>query len=229
MASYIALILWFVAAIVLLRIESKANPQASLFLWVPTLWTLIAASRPVTRWLSPTARYAGSAADGSFADRVVLSGLIAVGIVVLATRRRIEWSRVWKENWPIFLLFAFIGMSILWSDVPYVSFKRWLRSSGAVVMGLVVLSDVRPLRALESVLRRCAYLLVPLSLVLIKYVPEYGRAYGRSSGAEMWTGVGTHKNALGVLCAVSVIHVSLGSCAVQRIVRRRCGTFSKGG
>jgi O-antigen ligase len=72
-------------------------------------------------------------------------------------------------------------------------------------MACVVLSEQKPLEALESVLRRCTYVLIPLSLVFTKYFPEYGVQYARWTGIRMGTGVTTHKNSLGILCAVMAL------------------------
>lgn len=204
MPALFALILCLIATIVLLRIEFRANPSASHLLWVPTVWAMISGSRPIARWLQPYDF--GSSVDfetGSVWDRVILVGLITVALLTVKRRRMLDWARVWRWNWGVLLFFAFIGTSVLWSDAAFVSMKRWIRSAGVVIMGLAVISEANPLQALESVFRRSAYVLIPFSLVLIKYVPVYGRAYGRWNGAEMWTGVSTHKNGLGVLCAVS--------------------------
>ena len=50
------------------------------------------------------------------------------------------------------------------------------------VMALVVMSEPTPRQALESLLRRSAYVLLPFSLLLIKYYPALGVDYGRWSG-----------------------------------------------
>ena len=42
-------------------------------------------------------------------------------------------------------------------------------------------------------------MLVPLSVLFIRFYPELGRAYD-VGGGQMWTGVGTSKNGLGALC-----------------------------
>jgi exopolysaccharide production protein ExoQ len=191
---------------VLLYIEHSRSREASLALWVPTFWMLICASRPLGGWfdsisISSEASVEGIEA-GSPLDRLVLSILIIVALLILF-RRRINWSWILKDNYWLILLFLYLGISILWSDIPYVSFKRWFRSTGAVVVALVVLSERKPLQALESIIRRCAYVLVPLSLMLIKYFPHLGRGYARWSGLEMWTGVTLQKNCLGQLCALS--------------------------
>jgi O-antigen ligase len=69
---------------------------------------------------------------------------------------------------------------------------------------MVVLSDPRPSEAVRIVLRRVCYLLIPLSIALIKYYPNLGRGFSDWGGQE-YTGVSTSKNMLGALCLVSGI------------------------
>ncbi len=203
MPPKLALIGYIVIVIWLLRIDQKRNPAASRALWVPTFWLLIMGSRPVGRWFAPGSNSVGSDAAGSPLDRLVLNSLILIALFVLS-RRKMNWSRVFKDNLWLILLYVYLGTSVLWSDFPFSSFKRWFKITGAVVMAFVVLSELKPLQALESVIRRCAYVLIPLSIVLIKYFPEYGVVYSRWEGTRMGIGVTTHKNSLGVLCALSV-------------------------
>lgn len=199
MPPKIALIACMVFIIWLLRIESKENTVLSPALWVPTFWLLIMGSRPVGRWFNPTS--VGSDAAGSPYDRFVLTMLILLALWVLS-RRKINWSLLLKDNLWLILLYVYLGLSVLWSDFPFSSFKRWIKIFGAIPMALMILSEKQPLQALESVLRRCAYVLIPLSLVLIKYFPNYGVVYSRWEGTRMATGVTTHKNSLGVLCTL---------------------------
>jgi O-antigen ligase len=70
-------------------------------------------------------------------------------------------------------------------------------------MALLVMSERSPLQALESVFRRCAYVLIPISLLLIKYFPHFGVQYAPWTGQQMWVGVASQKNGLGVLCGLS--------------------------
>ena len=69
-------------------------------------------------------------------------------------------------------------------------------------MALVVLSEHFPRAAIESIIRRTAYLLIPFSLLLIKYFPAYGVGFAEWSGRRMWVGVTQQKNSLGRLCMV---------------------------
>jgi exopolysaccharide production protein ExoQ len=128
--------------------------------------------------------------------------MICIGITLLAARKVKLFGAI-KENFWLFLLIAYMLLSILWSDIPYISFKRWVRELGTVVMALVLLTERNPRQAVHSVLRRSVYILIPFSLLLIKYFPVYGVAYGQWFGDRRWLGVTVDKNGLGRLCLIS--------------------------
>ena len=138
--------------------------------------------------------------EGSPIDSLVFFILIFAAFVALA-RRRLNWSVVISENWPIFLFYAFLLISVVWANSPFISFKRWFKEFGNIAVLLVILTDPRPQQALRAVFVRCACLLLPLSLVLIRYFPSLGRYYTSHGGGEV-TGVTTQKNSLGVLLLV---------------------------
>jgi exopolysaccharide production protein ExoQ len=138
--------------------------------------------------------------EGSPVDSLVFFILIFAAFVALA-RRRLNWSVVISENWPIFLFYGFLLISVVWANSPLISFKRWFKEFGNIAVLLVILTDPRPQQALRAVFVRCACLLLPLSLVFIRYFPSLGRFYSRHGGGEM-TGVTTQKNSLGVLVLV---------------------------
>lgn len=197
-----ALIICVVFVVGLLRIEHQRNLAASHALWIPTFWTLLCGSKPLGIWFESKVP-SGSYEAGSPLDRLVLSILILLALLVLF-RRKIDWSRILKDNFWLVFLYLYLAFSILWSDFPYISFKRWIKLAGMIPMALVVLSESSPLEALESVLRRCAYVLIPFSLLLIKYFPLLGVAFNRWTGVRMWVGVTPQKNGLGMICALSV-------------------------
>ena len=198
MPPKVALLAFFLFTYLLFRIERKLNPWASIALWIPTIWLLIMGSRPVGAWLNPAAE-GGSDLEGSAADRLVLNILIFLGIWVLS-RRKVDWNHLIKQNGCLILLYLYLFASIFWSEFFFSSFKRWFKISGTIVMALIIYSEKKPFQALESILRRAAYILIPLSLVLIKYFPVYGIRYTPWEGTRMGTGVTTHKNSLGILC-----------------------------
>jgi exopolysaccharide production protein ExoQ len=69
-------------------------------------------------------------------------------------------------------------------------------------MVLVVLSDPNPAAAMKRLLARVGFLLVPLSVLLIKYYPALGRTYNRWTWEAYFTGVSTDKNGLGGVCVI---------------------------
>ena len=91
---------------------------------------------------------------------------------------------------------------VLWSDFPFIALKRWFRDLGNYLMVLVVLSDISPLKAVEAVLRRVGYLLIPLSIVLNKYYINLSRQYDPWTGTASYVGATTSKNMLGIACLV---------------------------
>ena len=186
MSSTIALILCLVVVAVLLRLERTRNPSASVALWVPTCWMLISGSRPIGRWVGLDQTQ--QPLDGSPLDRWVLAILILLALVIVYAKKKSEWSPILRDNVWLILLFSYMALSVVWAAYPSVSLKRWVKSAGPILVALVILTEPRPLDAFASILRRCAYILIPISLVLIKYFPDYGRAYNRWNGVEMWTG-----------------------------------------
>jgi len=171
--------------------------------WPAVVWLSIAGSRAVGRWLQPGAVANTDAAymDGSSIDRTILSLLLAVGLVVLANRGRRVGAMLWA-NPAVVGYFLYCGVSILWSDYPIVGLKRWFRGIGDLVMVLVILTERNPGAAFQRIFARVGFLLLPTSIVLIKYFPAFGRDYHHSSGLVMYTGVSTQKNNLGETCVI---------------------------
>src|SRR5204862_534470 len=79
--------------------------------------------------------------------------------------------------------------------------------------------------AVKRFLARSSFLLIPLSVLLIKYYPVLGRVYNRWTWETYFTGVSADKNGLGGICLI------LGLAALWRIieeVRLDAGSRAKG-
>ncbi len=193
--SFCALfILWLFA------MDRKLRPMTSGTLWIPLLWIMVIGSRPVSQWFSPAPTESSqSYIDGNPFDRNVFLFIIVAGVLVLIMRR-INWGSIFASNRWVFLFFIYCGISIIWSDYPFVSFKRWTKDIGNIVMALIILTEADPVLALRSVLARFVYFAVPLSVVLIIFFPDIGTY---TSKVNLWTtesavcGVTTNKNVLG--------------------------------
>lgn len=193
-----------IAFIVWLLARDRALRSSSSALWIPILWLCIIGSRPASSWLGMEPANADS--EGSPFDRLVFLALILAAFVVLM-RRKVSWMKVAGANKWLFLLLIYLGISTLWTDDPFVSFKRWIKEIGNVAMVLVVLSEDDPASAIKSVLFRCAVFLIPTSVLLIKYYPDLGRYYNPFIWTYSYGGVTTDKNALGMTlftCAFGV-------------------------
>jgi len=163
----------------------------------------IAGSRNPSQWLGGGVSMSAEAfAEGNPLDRSFDFALILLAIGILMARS-FDWGGFFARNLTLMAFLSFALLSVLWSDFPFVSFKRWFRDLGNYLMILVILSDPHPQEAFRTILRRLNYLLIPLSVLLIKYYPLIGKQWEVWSGADSYVGATTGKNLLGVLCLIS--------------------------
>ena len=202
MPPKVALILCTIFVLFLLRLERKQYSDASLSLWVPTIWFLLVTIKPLGVWFG-----SGGATmeEGSSIDRIVLTILFCLGILIV-TKRNLSWFGAFKQNPSVMLLIGFMLISVLWSDMPFVSFKRWIRNFIPIVMAFVIATESDPRQALQCLFRRTIYIYIPFSLMLIKYYPYLGVEYGRWSGEIMWVGVSSQKNGLAFFCMFALFY-----------------------
>lgn len=185
-------------------LDRDPKTRTSPALWLPFIWLSIAGSRPVSSWLQIDSSTTGAAQymEGNPFDRNFWLALVIVGVLVILYRRT-KVLRLIRANFPAFAFLAFCAISIAWSDYPDVAFKRWIKFLGDYVMVLIILTDRNPLAALKRTLSRVAFLLLPVSILLIKYYPALGRSYALHwSSTQFFTGVTQDKNMLGVTCLV---------------------------
>jgi exopolysaccharide production protein ExoQ len=203
MPPIVASFLTLLFIVFLFRQDIRQRPNVTGGLWIPVLWMLIICTRQVSEWLNLFGLHVGAITleEGSPLDAGVYFALIAAGLYVLHQRQTSLLEIVRNNQWlTIFFVYCFI--SIFWSDFPFVSFKRFIKAIGHPVMALIVLTEPDPREALARLMKRCAYIIVPVSILFIKYYPELGRGFDQWSGAAMNTGITTNKNALGCDCLI---------------------------
>jgi exopolysaccharide production protein ExoQ len=198
MAPPLALALTLLLIGYLIRRDSRVAPRPSPAVWIPTFWLLINGSRQASQWLASGPQFESRALyEGSSVDQVIYGTLIVAGILVLQNRG-VRIGQLAKNNSWIILFFLYEGISFAWSDFPFISFKRWIKASGDFVMVFVLLSDPYPVRAITAAIKRAGYILVPLSVLLIKYYQDWGRTID-DWGRSYYTGVTLDKNMFGYL------------------------------
>jgi exopolysaccharide production protein ExoQ len=185
--------------------EPKVHTSKAL--WLAIIWLSIAGSRSVGQWIgtmhgdsiTDASAEASTYTEGSPTDRLVYSGLLLAGLIVLSRRWRPVLA-VLRANWPLVAFSLYCALSIVWSDYPDVAFKRWIKSLGDFVMVLIVLTDRDVYGAIKRVLAWTGFFLIPISILLIKFYPALGRGYNEWFWTPFYIGVTTNKNELGRIC-----------------------------
>lgn len=188
-------------------LDRDTSVRTSKALWLPIIWLWIVGSRPVSVWLGISAAGATNMPLEQLEspwDRAVYSALLALGLIILI-RRGAKVVAVLSNNAPILVYFAYCLLSVVWSDFPDIAFKRWLKSLGDLTMVLIIATDAHPKDALKRVFSRVGFILLPASVLLIKYYPTLGRGFSPWDGSAWNTGVTTNKNTLGVTVLVLAI------------------------
>jgi len=193
-----------IAGLFYLDRDCSARPSKSL--WLPVLWLATNGSRPVSVWFGIAPKdIPGQLPSSSSLDQLIASTLMGLGTIVLFRRPR-DVRALLKGSWPIVLYFSFALISLVWSDFPTWGLKRWVRALGDVIMVLIVATEAHPAAALRHLFSRVGFVLLPVSVLLIKYYSELSQNFDEYGGRE-FTGVTTNKNMLGVLVFV----LSLGA------------------
>jgi O-antigen ligase len=207
MTPQIASFVFVIGVIGLFLLDRDRKVNASWALCLPLIWLWITSSRSLAEWLTIlqlghplAADQANMYAEGTPLDRNVLIGLMVLAIIVLV-KRGCFWELL-RANRLIMLFLLFGAASAFWSDYPDITIRRLFKAVGCVLMMMVVLSE----RDRESAMRRlfvwAGFLLIPHSVLLVKYYPAIGRSYNRWTWLVSFVGVTTHKNSLGGICEI---------------------------
>ena len=217
MGTALATVIYVVGILGLFYLDRDKSIHTSKALWIPVIWILINGSRPVSLWLgmAPANSSASQLLEGSPIDRLIASILIAAGFLTLIFRSN-QVTALLRKNWPILIYFSYCLLSVAWSDFSDVAFKRWIKAFGDLVMVLIVVTDAQPTAALRRLITRIGFVLLPASVLMIKYYGDLGRTYDPWSGGVANCGVSITKNMLGVLTFV----LALGAVwLVLRLIR----------
>ena len=200
----LASFLTVVFIVFLFRRDIRERPDVSGALWLPLLWFVLICSRPFSAWLNIfglPVNGAVSVEEGSPLDAYFYLALVTAGLFVLI-RRRVQLSEVLRQNGWLIAFIAYCFVAIAWSDYPFISFKRWTKILGHPIMTLIVLTEPDPKEALIRLMKRCAYVVIPVSILFIRYYPELGRSFDEWTGDPMNNGIATDKNMLGADCLI---------------------------
>jgi O-antigen ligase len=182
-------------------LDRGEKTQVSKVLLIPAVWLLLNTTHPLSWWLgmSPPASYSTQAyVDGNPFDRNVAIVLQLAALIALC-RKSATVGQMLRKNPLLLVYFSFCLASVLWSDFPFVTFKRWIKALGDAQMVLIILAESDPFAGLSRILTRLGFFLFPLSILFIRYYPWIGRRPTNSWTQEP-VGVTQQKNELGIMC-----------------------------
>jgi exopolysaccharide production protein ExoQ len=226
MSALIPTLIFAVLISILMKVTRDRGLKRSAAIWLAFAWLWIASSRNPAGWMQ--AQGSKGAADTAYSegnafDRNILTGLMLLGVIVLARRSK-RTSAFLAANVPIILFFLYCGLSATWSDHADISIKRWFRGLGDLVMVMVILTETDWAGAFKWVYSRLACALVPLSVMLFRWYPALGRSYNIHDGRVSVTGVTDDKNLLGAICmlfALTAAWCMIEAPPMERARRRK--------
>jgi O-antigen ligase len=179
--------------------DAAEQPNVTSALWLPTLWLMIIGSRLPSQWLNVVGIRLGgqSNEEGNPIDAVIFSIIVFLGLRVLA-RRRVVLVEFFRFNPWVSAFMFYCLLSVLWSDFSLVAGKRWIKELGHPVMALILLTEPDLEEAFSIMMRRCAFLLIPMSVLLVKYYPSIGKRGSDWGGEDSFVGITNDKNFLGL-------------------------------
>ncbi len=202
MSPAISLLISLPVIVWLWKRDNKARPKFSPATWIVLFWLLILGSHPLSFWLGIRIGSSNDSGDleGNVFDRIVFLTQIALSIFILS-KRGFRWGLFFGKNQALVLFYLFLAISAFWAPYPFVCFRRWTKEIGTLPVCLLLLTEVNWVEAARATYCRCAYVLFPMSVIVIKYFPSIGRVYAHQGGAT-YTGVTGQKNSLGEIVLV---------------------------
>ena len=203
MPPILAFFIFTAFVVYVFRRDLREHPNVTPALWLPTIWMFLISSRTVTQWaqMAGISLGGGNYQEGTPSDAVVFFALITAGIVVLY-RRHVNMRDVASHNRLLTFFLIYCLISICWSEFPFVAFKRWIKILGHPVMTLVVFTEPDPQEAICRMMKRCAYIILPYSIMFIKYFPEWSHENSPYGGPALLTGTALDKNMEGSICFI---------------------------
>jgi O-antigen ligase len=145
-------------------------------------------------------------------DAAVFEALIVAGLITLFQRRK-KAIFLLKASVPVLVYFAYCLLSTMWSPIHGPALKRWIKDVGDLVMVLIIMTEAEPVAALRRLYSRVGFVLLPFSVVLIRYT-NLGVGYDEDGPINM--GVTTNKNSLGLIVFVVLLGVLWNVMALLR-------------
>jgi len=139
----LALFVTLVFIVFLFRRDIRERPNVSGALWLPLLWLVLGCSRSFTAWLNIFGLHVSGGAsneEGSPVDACFTYAMATAGLLVLI-KRQVSLSEVLRRNGWLVAFIAYCFISVVWSDYPFIAFKRVSKIFNHPIMALIVFTE----------------------------------------------------------------------------------------
>ncbi|MFP4162801.1 MAG: O-antigen ligase family protein [Chitinispirillaceae bacterium] len=138
-----------------------------------------------------------------------LLSAIGVGVLLLCLRNiykknKLAWQLILR-SWPLIAVMAFAMASMMWSQIPSLTLKRYMKLLILFFCLLDLITEKDNHRALKMSFLWYIGTVVVLSLLVMVVLPQYGWMIYAQSGKLVAKGIIAHKSELGEFCASSVL------------------------
>jgi exopolysaccharide production protein ExoQ len=197
--------------------RTNMGRRFNIAVWATVLYLLVITTSILSFWKEGGPVTAQQAETG---DRIlsIIGVAVAMVIVPQLLKKKESALRIVRLSWPFVLVLMFSLMSCLWSEVPFIAFRRFSKVLIMVICALTLLSETDSGASFKRAIFTYITLTVLASLVFILFFPQYGwMAYEERFLAR---GILGHKSGFSDFCAVSVLFVLWIKVSSKGLARR---------
>ena len=159
------------------------------------------------------------------------AGYLAIAIfAALALEVEKDPKRLLIMTWPVVLALAWCWLSLTWAIEPFVAFRRIMLTT-IVVFSAFALVQKLGYESTTAIIRWSLVIVLLVNYLTIYFSPELGIHQVEVAGDEGltgdWRGLMAHKNAAGLVSALTVLYFTFNAQAVPKLVR--IGVIAAGG
>lgn len=131
--------------------------------------------------------------------QIVFSVIFFLSIISLTPK----WNKVFefvKQEKFLFIFLLWALLSIIWSNFPDVTFKRWIQIFGSYIVIISIFVHSESVEDILKFFRIILLIYIPISFISVLAIPGATQSY---QGEIAWRGLADHKNGFGQISLVS--------------------------
>jgi exopolysaccharide production protein ExoQ len=181
--------------------------HSNIAVWATVLYLMVSSTRILSFWQEDIP--VDEIIHGPGQKIISIIGIaVAILIVPQLLKNRKNALRILRLSRPLVLVFIFSFLSCLWSEVPFIAFRRVSKVLIMVICVLALLSENDFGASFKRAIFTYITFTILISLVLVLFFPEYSwMRYGELGERLLARGIMPHKSEFSEFCAVSILFV----------------------